>query len=103
MAAAPGNRGPGPNALLFIALGAYALVDLVVVYLAAIGALGPSLDLLTFLTFVPPATGTALVLLAQFSIPRRPFHPLAVAGFVLAMLAAGFLNFLAMEAASAAV
>jgi hypothetical protein len=54
------SRWPSPTLLLFLALGLYAAVNLVTVYLAAIGALGPSLPLLEFLTFVLPTLSGAL-------------------------------------------
>jgi hypothetical protein len=94
---------PSPTLLLFLALGLYAVANLVTVYLAAIGALGPSLPLLEVLAFVLPVLCSALVLVIQLGITPRPFHPVALAAFLAAMMVAAFLNGLAVIAASSAV
>jgi hypothetical protein len=98
----PKHRQPSSTALLFLALVLYATANLITVYLAGIGALGPSLPLLGFLTFMLPALASALVLAIQLAFKPRPFHPLAVVVFLLAMALAAYLNFQALWAASAA-
>ena len=83
----------------------YAASNAVMVWLAAVGAVGPnSIELLTFFTFFAPVGLIVSLIFAQLGNPNaEPFSWPLLGLVVISLIASGFLNFYFLGLASAAV
>lgn len=96
------ERGIDPNAGLLFGLLAYALVNFVVILLLLAHLFSDTISILAFFTYVAPVSACGIVFFVHMCL-QRGFHSLALAGFVLSMILAAFLNFQCFSQAVAAV
>jgi hypothetical protein len=91
------------NRWLFIGLGIYGLVNLMLIEFAPAGLIPSIFDSLYFFTFIGPILGIVVVLTAQVVGKPRPFTWLAIIGVIVALMLLAFVNIQILVAASAAV
>jgi hypothetical protein len=97
-----GQKGIDPNHCLLVGLMAYVVVNFIAILLLLAHAFSDVFGILFFFSFPAPLSASVLAMWICLSLKRR-FHPLALIGFVIVMIFAGWLHFQFFARAAAAV